>query len=150
MQIGNYLSKELSGWKAKLKVVFFWPKRFHGVSLLMYVKWRRVKLWGWCMVFWQHYFTREKRTMKNRFLWLERNLYSMRLVKIIVKTVIYVICDKYEFLVFLFSNCYQIPQLNYNFKRLAVSLHHIILMVNIMLTFVEKICFILINVSACP
>ena len=88
--------------------------------------------------------------MKNKFLQLERNLYSMRLVKTIVKTVIYVICDKYEFLAFLFSNCYQIPQLNYNFKRLAVSLHHIILMVNIMLTFVEKICFTLINVSACP
>ena len=49
---------------------------------------------------------------------------------------------------FLFFNCYQIPQLSYKFKRLAISLHHIILMVKIMLTFVGKICFILINVSA--
>ena len=50
---------------------------------------------------------------------------------------------------FLFFNCYQIHQLSYKFKRLAISLHHIILMVKIILTFVEKICFILINVSAC-
>ena len=40
----------------------------------------------------------QKRTMKNRFLQLERNFYSMRLLKIIVKTVIYVICDKYKFM----------------------------------------------------
>ena len=47
---------------------------------------------------------------------------------------------------FLLFNCYHIPQLSYKFKRLAISLHHIILMVKIMLTFVEKIYFILINV----
>ena len=52
----------------KVGCCFFWPKGFHGVSLLMYGKWGRIKLWGWCMVFWQHYVTLEKRTMRNRFL----------------------------------------------------------------------------------
>ena len=62
----------------KLAALFFCSMRFRRDSLLMYGKWRRVKIWGSYMVGFltklknllQHNFTSEKRKFENRFLQL--------------------------------------------------------------------------------
>ena len=46
------------------------------------------------------------------------------------KPVIYVICDKYEFLSSLIFICYPGPQINREFESLAVNLQRMILLVN--------------------
>ena len=51
---------------------------------------------------------------------------------------------------FLFFNCYQIPQLNWRLKRLAVIPQSMALLVKILVTILEKSFFPLINASACP
>ena len=65
------------------------------------------------------------------------------------KPVIYVICNKYEFLNFLVSRCYPIPQINCKLESLAVSLQRMTLLVNFKQTFVEKKLINVINTNKC-
>ena len=44
MGIQICLSAKLSTWKKIGSCFFFWPKCFYRVSLLMYVKWEKVKM----------------------------------------------------------------------------------------------------------
>ena len=43
---------------------------------------------------------KKRQQMKNRFLKLHINLYQIKLLQIIIKTKIYVVCNKCEFLLF--------------------------------------------------
>ena len=67
------------------------------------------------------------------------------------KPVINVICDDYEFLSSLISNCYPIPRLTRKFESLVVSLQCVTLLVIFKQKIVErKKFFTLIDVSTCP
>ena len=61
------------------------------------------------------------------------------------KSVIYVICDKYEFLISLIFDCYPIPQLNCKLESLAVSFQRMTLSVSFKREIVEKNLFALIS-----
>ena len=149
MGIESCLSTKLSSWK-KIWQFFFWSKCLHQVLLLMYGEWKRVNGRSFDNI--------KKFALASFYKWkkkkqisiaVKRNLCEIRLLEIIVKPGIYVICDKHEFLCSHFS-IVKILQLNSKFKRLVVSPQCITLLVNFMLTVVEKGFFTLINLNACP
>ena len=67
-----------------------------------------------------------------------------------INPVIYVICDKYEFLNSFILTCYRVPKLNYKFEGLTANFQGMTLLVNFKQKIEEKNVLEPINVSVCP
>ena len=138
------LSAKLSSWKNWQ--FFFWPKRLHWVSLLMYGKWGRVK--DVRMFSWQHsknYFDIILQVKKEKW---KIDFYSCEVI--FIKSGYCKLFLNQEHVLFVISMnfCSRFTIAN-RFLNLIVNLKywHMIL-VKIMLTIAEKSFLTIINVSA--